>query len=147
MDGRNFTHSLGRMQEKSLGLRPIISPATRLRQNGGLVERQLPTQREKDIINCAVDCGFQIPLKVYHFLGEIRTRDRQLPVLRSFTSTAKMPGTVKVTGQLDGHTVESVVTVYRGEKLPWGVSRTVSAPPIIRTGGRRNTMTVTTSPN
>jgi hypothetical protein len=63
------------------------------------------------------------------------------------TITAKMPGTVNVTGRIDGHDVQAVVTVYRGEKLPWGVPRAVSAPPPVRTGGRRNTMTVIESPN
>jgi hypothetical protein len=70
-----------------------------------------------------------------------------MTVNRYATITAKMPGTVNVTGQIDAHTVEAVVTVYRGEKLPWDVSRAVSAPVPVRTGGRRNTMTVTTSPN
>jgi len=70
-----------------------------------------------------------------------------MTVNRHATITAKMPGTVNVTGRIDGHEVAAIVTVYRGEKLPWGVSRTVSAPPVVRTGGRRNTMTVTTSPN
>jgi hypothetical protein len=63
------------------------------------------------------------------------------------TITSKMPGTVTVTGRIDGHDVQAVVTVHRGEKLPWGTPRTVSAPPTVRTGGRRNTVTVTTSPN
>jgi hypothetical protein len=58
-----------------------------------------------------------------------------------------MPGTATVTGKIDGHTVEAVVTVHREEKLPWGIPRTVSAPPVVRTGGRRNTMTVITTPN
>jgi hypothetical protein len=63
------------------------------------------------------------------------------------TITAKMPGTVNVTGNIDGHAVEAIVTVYRGEKLPSGVPRVVAAPPPVRTGGRRNTMTVITNPN
>jgi len=70
-----------------------------------------------------------------------------MAVNRHATITAKAPGTVTVTGTIDGHTVEAVVTVHRGEKLPGGVPRTVSAPPVRRTGGRRNTMTVTESPN
>jgi hypothetical protein len=60
---------------------------------------------------------------------------------------AKMPGTTNVTARIDGHEIAAVVTVYRGEKLPWGVSQAVSAPPPRKTGGRRNSMTVTTSPN
>ena len=70
-----------------------------------------------------------------------------MTVNRHATISAKMQGTVTVTGRIDGHEVQCVVTVYRGDKLPWGVSRTVSAPPIPRRGGRRNTMTVTESPN
>lgn len=70
-----------------------------------------------------------------------------MTVNRHATITAKMPGTVTVTGRIDGHDVQAVVTVHRGEKLPWGVSRTVSAPPTVHNGGRRNTMTVTTNPN
>jgi hypothetical protein len=50
------------------------------------------------------------------------------------TITAKMPGTVSVIGTIDGHTVEAIVTVYRGEKLPWGTPRTVSARPPINHG-------------
>jgi hypothetical protein len=50
------------------------------------------------------------------------------------TITAKMPGTVSVFGYIDGHTVEAVVTVLRGEKLPPGIQRTVSAKPPINHG-------------
>jgi hypothetical protein len=50
------------------------------------------------------------------------------------TITAKMPGTVSVMGYIDGHTVEAVVTVLRGEKLPPGIQRTVSAKPPINHG-------------
>lgn len=60
--------------------------------------------------------------------------------------TAKMPGTVSVIGQIDGHTVEAIVTVYRGEKLPPGIAPYVSSPPPVRTGGRRNVQTVTVQP-
>jgi len=60
--------------------------------------------------------------------------------------TAKMPGTVSVIGQIDGHTVEAIVTVYRGEKLPPGIAPYVSSPPPMRTGGRRNVQTVTVQP-
>jgi hypothetical protein len=60
--------------------------------------------------------------------------------------TAKMPGTVSVIGQIDGHTVEAIVTVYRGEKLPPGIAPYVSSPPPVRTGGRRNVQTVTIQP-
>jgi hypothetical protein len=63
------------------------------------------------------------------------------------TITAKAPGTVTVTGRIDGHDVAATVTVHRGDKLPWGVPRAVSAPPTVRTGGRRNSMTVITNPN
>jgi hypothetical protein len=69
-----------------------------------------------------------------------------MKVNRFATITAKMPGTTNVTARIDGHEIAAVVTVYRGEKLPWGVSQAVSAPPPRKTGGRRNTMTVTTSP-
>jgi hypothetical protein len=67
-------------------------------------------------------------------------------VNRFATITAKMPGTTNVTARIDGHEIAAVVIVYRGEKLPWGVSRAVSAPPPRKTGGRRNTMTVTVEP-
>jgi hypothetical protein len=70
-----------------------------------------------------------------------------MTVNRHATITAKMPGTVTVTGRIDGHVVQAIVTVHRGEKLPDGVSRTVSAPPVRRTGGRRNIMTEISSPN
>jgi hypothetical protein len=60
--------------------------------------------------------------------------------------TAKMPGTVSVIGQIDGHTVEAIVTVYRGEKLPPGIAPYVSSPPPVRTGGRPNVQTVTVQP-
>jgi hypothetical protein len=70
-----------------------------------------------------------------------------MTVNRFATITAKMPGTVNVMARIDGHEIAAVVTVYRGEKLPWGVSQAVSAPPPRKTGGRRNSMTVTTSPN
>lgn len=70
-----------------------------------------------------------------------------MKVNRFATITAKMPGTTNVTASIDGHEIAAVVTVYRGEKLPWGVSQAVSAPPPRKTGGRRNSMTVTTSPN
>jgi hypothetical protein len=63
------------------------------------------------------------------------------------TITAKAVGAVTVTGRIDGHDVAATVTVHRGDKLPWGVPRTVSAPPTVRTGGRRNSMTVITNPN
>jgi len=69
-----------------------------------------------------------------------------MKVNRFATITAKMPGTTNVTARIDGHEIAAVVTVYRGEKLPWGVSQAVSAPPPRKTGGRRNSMTVTTSP-
>jgi len=70
-----------------------------------------------------------------------------MTVNRFATITSKMPGTATVTGRIDGHTVEAIVTVHRGEKLPWGIPRTVAAPPVVRTGGRRNTVTVISSPN
>jgi hypothetical protein len=60
--------------------------------------------------------------------------------------TAKMPGTVSVMGQIDGKTIEAIVTVYRGEKLPSGVARTVSAPPPPNNGGKHRTSTVTVEP-
>jgi hypothetical protein len=60
--------------------------------------------------------------------------------------TARVPGTVSVIGQIDGRkTIEAIVTVYRGEKLPSGTPRTVSSPPT-RTEGRRNVQTVTVQP-
>lgn len=61
--------------------------------------------------------------------------------------TAKMPGTVSVTGTVDGHTVEAIVTVYRGEKLPPGTPPTVLARPALNHGGRHSVSTVTVSPN
>lgn len=61
--------------------------------------------------------------------------------------TAKMPGTVSVIGQIDGHTVEAIVTVYRGEKLPPGVPPFVSSPPPNRRFGGRYRSTVTVIPN
>ena len=70
-----------------------------------------------------------------------------MTVNRYATITAKMPGTVNVTGNIDGHTVEATVTVYRGVKLPDGVPPAVAAPPPVHSGGRRNTMTVITNPN
>jgi hypothetical protein len=60
--------------------------------------------------------------------------------------TAKNAGTVSVIGQIDGKTIEAIVTVYRGEKLPPGTARTVSSPPPPRNGGRRNVQTVTIQP-
>ena len=60
--------------------------------------------------------------------------------------TAKMPGTVSLLGTVDGHTVEAIVTVYRGEKLPPGVPPFVAKqPPLIHRGRFRSTVTV--SPN
>jgi len=61
--------------------------------------------------------------------------------------TAKMPGTVKVIGTIDGHIVEAIVTVYRGEKLPPGIGPSVYGQIPKRTGGRRNVTTVTVDPN
>jgi len=61
--------------------------------------------------------------------------------------TAKMPGTVSVTGTVDGHTVEAIVTVYRGEKLPPGTSPTVLARPALNHGGRHSVSTVTVTPD
>jgi hypothetical protein len=46
--------------------------------------------------------------------------------------TAKAPGTVNVIGQIDGKTLEAIVTVYRREKLPSGTARPVSSPPPVR---------------
>lgn len=61
--------------------------------------------------------------------------------------TARVPGIVSVIGQIDGHTVEAIVTVYRGEKLPPGIAPYVSAPPPrVRTGGKRFIQTVTEQP-
>jgi hypothetical protein len=61
--------------------------------------------------------------------------------------TARIPGTVSVIGQIDGHTVEAIVTVYRGEKLPPGIAPYVSAPPPVRTGARRFIQTGKVQPN
>jgi hypothetical protein len=61
--------------------------------------------------------------------------------------TAKMPGTVTVIGQIDGKTIEAIVTVYRGEKLPSGTPRTVSSPPTRTTGARRFIQTGKVQPN
>ena len=63
------------------------------------------------------------------------------------TITAKTPGTVSVIGNIDGHRVEAIVTVYRRENLPDGVPRTVSKPLPLNNGGRHRVNTVTTSPN
>ena len=61
--------------------------------------------------------------------------------------TARVPGTVSVIGQIDGRkTIEAIVTVYRGEKLPSGTPRTVSSPPTRTEGRRRNVQTVTVQP-
>ena len=61
--------------------------------------------------------------------------------------TAKVPGTVSVIGQIDGRkTIEAIVTVYRGEKLPSGTPRTWSSPPTRTEGRRRNVQTVTVQP-
>jgi hypothetical protein len=61
--------------------------------------------------------------------------------------TAKMPGSVSVIGQIDGHTVEAIVTVYRGEKLPSDVPPFVTSPPPNRRVGGRFRSTETVSPN
>jgi hypothetical protein len=61
--------------------------------------------------------------------------------------TARVPGTVSVIGQIDGRkTIEAIVTVYRGEKLPSGTPRTWSSPPTRTEGRRRNVQTVTVQP-
>jgi hypothetical protein len=61
--------------------------------------------------------------------------------------TAKMPGTATVIGQIDGKTIEAIVTVYRGEKLPSGTARTVSSPPTRTEGRRRFIQTGKVQPN
>jgi len=61
--------------------------------------------------------------------------------------SAKMPGTVSVIAMIDGHTVEAIVTVYRGTELPPGTERTVVARPVLNHGGRHTTTTVIESPN
>jgi hypothetical protein len=50
--------------------------------------------------------------------------------------TAKMPGTVSVLGTVEGHTVEAIVTVYRGEKLPPGIPPFVTKQPPLMHRGR-----------
>jgi hypothetical protein len=61
--------------------------------------------------------------------------------------TAKMPGTVSVIGQIDGHTIEAIVTVYRGERLPPGVPPFVTSPPPRRSVRGQFRSTETVSPN
>jgi len=48
------------------------------------------------------------------------------------TISAKMPGTMSVIGSIDGHTIEAIVTVYRGEKLPDGVIGSRYASVVVR---------------